>query len=62
MMMARSPRVLLAEDIRWTCERLVKLTPKRWENAVRAAAYDEATAGRFIRRLQAKVEEGLRLQ
>jgi len=55
-------RNILVEDVRWTCERLAKLTPKQWQDAFRAAAYDEATAGRFIRRLQTKVEEGLRLQ
>jgi hypothetical protein len=55
-------RNIRVEDVRWTCERLARLTPKQWEDAFRGDAYDEATAGRFIRRLQTKVEEGLRRQ
>ena len=55
-------RNISTEDVRWTCERVARLTPKQWDDAFRAAGYDEATAGRFIRRLQAKVEAGLRLR
>ena len=55
-------RNISVEDVHWTCERLARLTPKQWRDAFQTAAYDEATAGRFIRRLQAKVEEGRRLQ
>jgi hypothetical protein len=47
------------EDVRWTCVRLAKLTPTQWQDAFRAAGYDEATGGRFIRRTQQKVQEGL---
>ena len=49
------------EDVRWMCERLAKLTPKQWRDVFQTAGYDEATAGRFIRRFQAKVEAGRRL-
>jgi hypothetical protein len=50
------------EDVRWTCERLARLTPNQWQDTFRTAGYDEPTASRFIRRLQTKVDEGLRLQ
>ena len=49
------------EDVRWTCERLGRLTPQQWRDVFRTAGYEDATAERFIRRLQAKVDEGLRL-
>ena len=55
-------RNISVEDVRWTCGRLARLTPKQWRDAFQTAGYDEATAGRFIRRLQAKLEEGLRVQ
>ena len=51
-----------AEDVRWTCELLARLRPEQWRDAFRTAGYDAATAARFIRRLQAKVDEGVRLQ
>jgi len=54
-------RNISVEDVRWMCERLAKLTPKQWRDVFQTAGYDEATAGRFIRRFQAKVEAGRRL-
>jgi hypothetical protein len=53
---------ILAEDVRWTSELLAKLTPKQWQDAFRAAHYDQETAARYIGRLLQKVEEGRRLQ
>jgi hypothetical protein len=55
-------RNISVEDVRWTCERLAKLSPKQWQDAFRAAHYDAETAARFISRLRQKVEEGRRLQ
>lgn len=49
-------------DVRWTCARLAKLTPRQWRDAFRAGGYDDPTAARLIRRLQAKVAEGLALE
>jgi hypothetical protein len=48
-------------DVRWTCERLSRLTPKQWEDAFRAGGYDPALAERFIKRLREKIDEGLKL-
>jgi hypothetical protein len=50
------------EDVRWTSELLAKLTPKQWQDAFRAAGYDQETAARIIGRMMQKVEEGRRLQ
>jgi hypothetical protein len=49
------------EDIRWTCERLSRLSPGQWRDAFRAAHYDPVLAERFIHRLQEKVQMGLML-
>ena len=46
------------EDIRWTCDRLGRLSPRQWHDAFRAAQYEPALAERFIRRLQEKVRMG----
>lgn len=50
------------EDVRWTSELLAKLSPKQWQDAFRAAGYDQETAAQIIGRILQKVEEGRRLQ
>lgn len=52
---------LTPADVKWTCERLDRLTPKQWSDAFRAAGYEEALAARFIRRIREKVAAGLAL-
>ena len=49
-------------DVVWTCERLKRFTTKQWRDAFRAGGYDEATTERYIRKLRAKIEEGLALR
>jgi hypothetical protein len=46
-------------DVRWACALLSRLTDKQWRDAFRAAAYEDATAERFIRKLKEKVAHGL---
>lgn len=48
-------------DVRWISERLARLTREQWLDAFRAGGYTGAGANRFIRRLQQKVDEGLKL-
>jgi hypothetical protein len=50
------------EDVRWTCDRLAKLSPEQWQDAFRAAHYDQETAARYIGRLRLKVDEGRALR
>jgi hypothetical protein len=52
---------LTPADVRWTCERLSRLTPQQWQDAFRAGGYDPALAERFIKRFQEKIAEGMRL-
>lgn len=49
------------DDVRWVSGLLGRLTPKQWNDAFRSVGYSEAQADRYIRRLQQKVAEGLKL-
>jgi hypothetical protein len=49
-------------DVRWICERISALTDAQLHDAFRAAGYPKAIADRFIRRLEQKAAEGLRLK
>jgi hypothetical protein len=55
-------RNISVEDVRWTCELLGKLSEQQWQDAFRAAHYDQETQARYIGRLRQKVEEGRRLR
>jgi hypothetical protein len=48
-------------DVRWTCERLARLSDEQWRDAFRAGGYEPDVADRFIRRFKAKIAEGLAL-
>ena len=52
-------RSITPEDVRWTAALFSRLTPKQWSDAFRAGGFGEAEANRYIRRLQAKIAEGL---
>ena len=49
------------DDVRWACEHLAKLSDAQWRDAFRAGGFDAAVADRFISRLKAKIEEGMKL-
>jgi hypothetical protein len=52
---------LTPEDVRWTCERLSRLSDRQWQDAFRAGGYDPQLAERYIRRFKQKIAEGLAL-
>jgi hypothetical protein len=54
-------RSITPADVRWTAELLSRLTPKQWNDAFRAAGFSEAEGNRYIRRLQQKIDEGLKV-
>jgi hypothetical protein len=54
-------RSITPEDVRWTAGLLSRLTAKQWSDAFRAAGFGESEANRYIRRLQQKIAEGLRV-
>jgi hypothetical protein len=49
-------------DVRWTCERVLKITDAQWRDAFRAGGYRDELANRFITRIKQKANEGLALQ
>jgi hypothetical protein len=49
-------------DVRWACSRLASLSDRQWRDAFRAGGYTQATANRLIKRMKAKVAEGLALR
>jgi len=54
-------RSITPADVRWTAQLLSRLTPKQWSDAFRAAGFGETEANRYIRRLQQKIAEGLKI-
>jgi hypothetical protein len=48
-------------DVRWTCERLDRLSAQQWQDAFRGAGYKDDDAARFIRKIREKVAAGLAL-
>jgi hypothetical protein len=52
---------LTPADVRWTSERLSRLTQKQWDDAYRAAGYTAADAQRFHRKIQEKIAQGMAL-
>jgi hypothetical protein len=51
-----------AQDVRWTCERLSRLTAAQWRDAFRAAGQPPDVTDRFVARLREKIAEGLALE
>ncbi len=50
------------DDVRWTCERLAKITDRQWRDAFRAGNYTDDVAARYVARIRQKVKEGLELR
>lgn len=55
-------RNLRAEDVRWTAERLARISDRQLEDAFRAADYPPDVAQRLIRVLKQKIASGLALK
>jgi hypothetical protein len=48
-------------DVEWICRRLDRLSDRQWRDAFRAGGYNAELSARFIRRMKAKIAEGLAL-
>jgi hypothetical protein len=48
-------------DVRWTCERLSRLSDRQWNDAFRAGGYDPEQTARYVRKIKAKIAQGLAL-
>ena len=49
------------DDVGWASRLLAQLTDEQWHDAFRAGGYERPVSDRFIRRLRAKIDEGLAL-
>ncbi len=50
-----------ADDVRWTCERLSRLSDLQWHDAFRAGGYTQKETARFVAKIKAKIAQGLAL-
>ncbi len=50
------------DDVRWTAERMSRLTDAQWRDAFRAGNYSDGDAARYIARIKEKVADGLALR
>jgi hypothetical protein len=50
------------DDVRWTCERLRKITDRQLREAFRAGNYSAEVATRYIARIRQKIDDGLKLK
>jgi hypothetical protein len=48
-------------DVRWACDLLSGLSETQWREAFQAGGFEPALAARFIRRIEARIAEGLTL-
>jgi hypothetical protein len=48
-----------SDDVRWTCELLGRLTDQQWDDIFRAAGYSPDIRSRYIKKINAKIAEGL---
>jgi hypothetical protein len=49
------------DDVRWTSERMARITPAQWDDAFRAGGYDRATAAGLQDQLRRRIGAGLAL-
>ncbi len=54
-------RDIAPADVVWMCRLFAQLTDRQWQDAFRAANYQQPLAGRFIAHLKTKVQQGLDL-
>lgn len=52
-------RTITTDDVRWACERLSLLSDRQWHDAFRAANYGDDAIARYVRKIKAKIAEGL---
>jgi hypothetical protein len=53
---------ITAEDVRWTCDRLQKVSDRQWLDAFRAGNSSEDVTRRHVARIQQKIKQGLELK
>jgi hypothetical protein len=49
-------------DVQWAAKLMTRLTDQQWRDAFRAANYSDSDAGRYLRKLKEKIDDGLALR
>ena len=47
------------QQLRWTCERLSKLSDRQWNDAFRSAGYTAEQTARYTTKIKEKIAQGL---
>lgn len=53
---------LTIADVLWTCDRLARISDEQWQAAFLAGGYDRPVADRYIKKIKAKIAQGLALK
>ena len=54
-------RSVTADDVRWMCALMARLSDEQWRAAFRAGGYSEEAQARYIAKIKQKLSEGLRV-
>jgi len=58
---ARLLDAVTADDVLWTCRLMSRLSDQQWDDAFRAAGYEESVRRRYVAKVKSKIAEGLAL-
>ena len=53
---------ITADDVKWACDRLSRLTDRQWSEAFKSAGYDDEPASRFLVTIKQRIDQGRTLQ
>ena len=54
--------IVRADDVRWTCALLARLSDEQWSDAFRAGGYAPEQAARYVKKLKEKIAQGIALK
>ena len=55
-------RHISVDDVKWTCERLKRVTDRQLRDAFSAGGFTDEETDRFVARIRRKIDEGLALR
>jgi hypothetical protein len=53
---------ITVDDVLWTCRLFERISENQWRDAFRAAGYSNETTDRYLKKIHAKIHEGLSLR
>ena len=54
--------IVRADDVRWTCALLARLSDEQWSAAFRAGGYAPEHAARYVKKIKEKISQGIALK